>query len=372
MFIDLGLALFSSLALYWAVAAELDLSGAVLAGAFGGLAGGCKFTGLLFAAICALLAFAVEWPQVRRGVRRLLVIGLIALVVASPWYVRDWLLAGNPIYPLANRLFGLPERALSTLVYGLGRDPLHLLSSPFDLLARGDKFDQGWSLGPAYLAFVPLGILMLPSRLTKLVAACLAVWWLVWFYSSPQTRVLLPILPPLAGLAAVSIGALLASPRPSLRAGALAVLGICCASALGMAALYLKVNGRAAMGLEAADAYLRRHSWNYVAYDRANLLLPADARVASVGFGDNLYYLRPPAVWLGRELRSTSELQAGGFTHELLISDCPAPPLDDPGRSVLATGPYPLRASHLSGGVFATVCFRLSTVSPAGLRPDQR
>lgn len=369
-FIDLGLALFSSLALYWAIAAELDFSTALLAGVFGGFTAGSKFTGLETAALCGVLAFVAEWPRALLGLRRMLIVGLAALALASPWYVRNYLLTGNPIYPLAGPLFGLPPRVFSSMVYGLGRDPLHLLTSPFDLLARGEPFDQGWSIGPAYLAFVPLGILLLlRSRLTKLVTACLVVWWLVWFYSSPQTRILLPILPPAAGLAAVGIGALLSSPRWSARAGALAVLGICCAGALGTAALYLRVNGRAALALDSADAYLSRHSWNYVAYQRANLLLPADARVASVGLGDNLYYLDRPAVWLGLELRSTGELQAGGFTHELLISGCPAPPLDDAGRAVLASGTYDLRASRLRGGVFGTVCFRLSTVWPASPPP---
>jgi hypothetical protein len=363
-FIDLGLALFSSLSLLWAIAGELDLATALLAGVFGGLAGGSKFTGLETAALCAVLAFAAQWPEVWRGLQRMVVIGVVALAVASPWYLRNWSMTGNPIYPLANPLFGLPAREFSTFVYGLGTDPLHLLSSPFDLLARGDKFDQGWSLGPVYLAFVPLGVLLVRSRLAKLLVACIVGWWIIWFYSSPQTRILLPILPPAAGLAAVGIGALLSSPRVSLRIGALVILGIAVAGALGTAALYLKINGRVLVGRESRDAYLSRHSWNYVAYERANSLLPADARVASVGFGDNLYYLDRPAVWLGKAPRSTADLEAAGFTHELQISYCPLAPLDNPGRAVLASGSYDLRASRLSGGVYATACFRLSAVSP--------
>src|SRR6185312_1697018 len=105
-----------------------------------------------------------------------------------------------------------PARRFSYVVYGLGRDPLHFLSSPFDLLVRGDKFDQGWSIGPAYLAFVPLAVLWLRSRLAKLLAAYLIVWWIIWFYSSPQPRILLPILPAAAGLAAVAIDRLMRSP----------------------------------------------------------------------------------------------------------------------------------------------------------------
>jgi hypothetical protein len=361
-FIDLGLALFSGLGFLFAIELESEPGSTMLAGVFAGLAGGSKFTGLIVGALAAGAAFARAWPDRRRAVRRLVTVGGIALLVASPWYVRNLLLTGNPFYPLANRLFGLPPVTLVALKYGLGSDLGHLLTSPIDLLARGNQFDQGWAMGPAYLAFVPIALWLRRSRQVFIVLCCLVAWWLVWFFSSPQTRLLLPIMPMAAGLAAVGVAACFSSRGALLRLGAAAILAIAAASALGMAALGAKLNVRVALGLESRDRYLEQNSWNYVAYEQTNALLPRDARVASVGLGNNLYYLNRDAHWLGNDSRSTLELRAAGFTHELTIFACPMFPLDEPRRRVLAEGTYPLRASRLGGGVYLQACYRLSEV----------
>ncbi len=152
-FIDLGLALFCSLALFWAVRPEVSGS-TVMAGLLAGFGAGSKFTGVVAAALIGLAAAAMVWPDRRAAARRILIIGALALLVAAPWYIRDFVLTGNPIYPVANGLFGLPPVTLSLLPYGCGRDLFHLISSPVDVLLRSDAFDQGWSMGPAYLGFL--------------------------------------------------------------------------------------------------------------------------------------------------------------------------------------------------------------------------
>jgi hypothetical protein len=369
-FVDLGLALFSSLAFFWATRTDEGWQTTVLAGIFGGLAAGSKFTGLIVVALVGLAGFAIVWPEWRRGARRLMTIGILAMVVALPWYIRNLILTGNPIYPLANPLFGLPAVVFSSVKYGLGRDPLHLLTSAVDLIARGEVFDQGWSVGPAYLAFVPLGLAARRSRLAVVLLACIVAWWLVWFCSSPQTRLLLPIMPIAAGLASVGFVSAWSSSSRSLRLVALTVVAIAVLGALGTAVLAAKLNGRVVLGLESPAQYLERNSWNYIAYEQVNHLSPPDAKVAVTGVANNLYYMDREAIWLGRDSRSTAQLRAEGFTHELLVAACPLPSVETES-TILNDGTYPLRASRLSGGLYMQVCYRISALGPARSGSDR-
>jgi hypothetical protein len=373
-FVDLGAALFASLALLWALEADSGASAVVLAGLFAGLAAGSKLTGAAMAAMAGMAAALTVWPDRGRGVRRLLAIGGLSLVVALPWYVRNALATGNPFFPVGSQFLGHrppPTAALSTAMeYGYGRDLLHLLSSPFDLLARGDPFDQGWSLGPAYLALAPLGFVSawrlagagaMGRRRAVIALGALTGWWVLWFLVSPQTRLLLPALPIAAGLAgAGATAAFRAASRP-LRLLAMAVLGVTIAGGLGTALLTAKLTARVVLGLEPASTFLERNSWNYVAYQQANRLLPAGARLAVEG-GPNLYYLEVPAVWLQvSSPASVAFLRERGFSHHLLIHECPlAPPLS--GEVTLWEGSYPLRLSRLRGGVRLNLCARLTSL----------
>ncbi len=95
-FIDLGLTLFSSLALLWATRSDLGRSGVALAGVFAGLAAGSKFTGCTVAALVGGVAFLQALPDRRRASARLLAVGALAVAIASPWYLRNALWTGNP------------------------------------------------------------------------------------------------------------------------------------------------------------------------------------------------------------------------------------------------------------------------------------
>jgi hypothetical protein len=361
-FIDLGLTLFVSLAMLWATQPAPGRQSTVMSGIFAGLAAGSKFTGLLGALLTGVVLFATVWPDWRSGVRRLAIFGAIAGALAAPWYVRNAVFTGNPIYPLANRLLGLPHVLLSAVPYGFGSDVLHLLTSPFDLLARGAAFDQGWAVGPAYLALAPLGIVVSRrSQIALIAALIILLWWLVWFFSSPQTRLLLPILPLAAGLASVGISAALSSQRRSLEAGALAVVAISVLGGLGSAGLYAVRTAKVVLGLQSSTRYLEDNSWNYPAYENVDRLVPLNASIAVEG-ANNLYYLSRPARFFLDPTPTVAELQAGGFTHLLKIDGCP--PVQAGGHGPdLWSGEYDLRASRARGGVLAHLCARLMNIA---------
>lgn len=72
-------------------------------------------------ALCAGAAVATKWTAIpvvlfplivslafRRKFRLLPVFGLLAIAMVTPWLVKNWLLAGNPIYPLFHQWFSNP------------------------------------------------------------------------------------------------------------------------------------------------------------------------------------------------------------------------------------------------------------------------
>jgi hypothetical protein len=171
-----------------------------------------------------------------------------------------------------------------------------------------------------------------------------------------------------AGLASVGARGLWLTGSRAVRLGVAAILAVAVAGSLGTAALAVKSTAKAVLGLESERQYLERNSWNYPAFEEIDRLLPADAKVAAIGPVNNLYYAKRSAVFLGFGERSAAELRAAGFTHELLAGSCPLHGVRA-GRTTLAEGSYPLRASRLGGGEYARLCYRLAALDVHGPVP---
>lgn len=176
-FVDAIFSSFILLALRFALDGE-EAAQYVLAGIFGGLAAGTKYTGL--PAVVLIVMTAVLLVAVRQGalagknVSRFAVLWLTACLVASPWYVRNWLALGSPIYPpppVLLRFFHIkymsPEAidALAAIIrkegLGMGHGPGSLLLLPFNFTFHPANFLNGaGGVGVCLLALAPFGILL--------------------------------------------------------------------------------------------------------------------------------------------------------------------------------------------------------------------
>lgn len=97
-----GVLLFTTLALTWMLRRRY-----FLAGAFAGLAAGCKITSL--PTLVALLPLLLLFDSVSRKCfewRGIALIVLSALISFAPWMARDIALTGNPVFPIAARSLG--------------------------------------------------------------------------------------------------------------------------------------------------------------------------------------------------------------------------------------------------------------------------
>jgi len=354
-YVDLGLALFVAVALH-CVLVRLDGGGVGWAWTAGLLAGAALGTRYLALAPVLLIAMDLLSAPVDASLQgrsqRLRGFGLFAaglLVVALPWYVRNVAESGDPIYPFAGERVGEPswtaeehsDHAEYLRQIGPGRGPLDLLLVPFRLTFQPAAFGASGAtgIGYAYLFLVPLLLLARGrGRTVRLLTGYVLVGGLIWFYTSQQTRFLLPWLLAAAVLGGLALDRVLRG-RVHLHRGVSAVLG-----SLGLVVLLAGgtrwPTSLPPLGGAAREAYLHQHLPHYDRVARINHLLPPDAVLYAFGEEGRRYYYRCRTLgdWFGPTAYGRflpegdpEELLARfrrlGVTHLLIPDDFPDPAL---------------------------------------------
>jgi 4-amino-4-deoxy-L-arabinose transferase-like glycosyltransferase len=299
-FVELALAGFIALAA-WHLA-SLHRTGraqdALWAGLAAGAAAGTKYHGLLFIPVFALLAVLL----VHR--RRALAFGLFAAgaCVALPWYVRNWIVTGNPLYPFAAGIFGGKyldagsRYDLSASLAGYGLPGIWRLPFfPIEFLLHTDRYERGYSFSPALFLLTPIAV-VLGGRTARLIGLGVAVYVVVWWQTMHQvTRYLLPVLPfaaLLTGLAAVALWEHGRRARISLAAvGVVTILPF-----VAIAGLFTWRIGPGAAGTQSTTVFVQKQTGTYDAFRWLDRNLPAQGRVL-LGVRDAYWLNRPYAVF---------------------------------------------------------------------------
>jgi hypothetical protein len=143
---------------------------------------------------------------------KLFIIGpIVALTAITPHLVRDFLLVGNPIYPLLNEFFN-PEmpNMLTTFSasFGTGRGLMDFLVAPWNISILPTHYFDGMVMGaPYFLALSPL--IFLDKKSFRKWGAPLSyglVYFTFWFFFlAQQVRFLAPIMPLLSAMAAAGV-----------------------------------------------------------------------------------------------------------------------------------------------------------------------
>lgn len=182
----------------------------LLVGIFCGFALGTKYTGLISALLLAVCAFfiatSVHGQGKRTVLKHLTLAGAAALLVGAPWYLRNWLLLGCPIYPPPPFLLHfftaryLPPEALQHLLVriwkegqGMGRGPLNFLLLPFHLTYHPANFINGaGGIGLTPLALAPFGLLATRKEwFAKWLAIVIFLMAAAWFATAQEARYLI-------------------------------------------------------------------------------------------------------------------------------------------------------------------------------------
>ncbi|MBW1995139.1 MAG: hypothetical protein JRI77_11925 [Deltaproteobacteria bacterium] len=184
----------------------------VLVAIFTGVAAATKYGGLILlplGVIGILFAARLHGMSFSRVLPPLAVYLGIAIMVASPYYIKNWILTGNPFYPLFYEIFGgrgwdenlARAHHIFLKNLGMGRGFWDYMLLPFNLSFRAEmnslRFDG--VLGPVFILTLPFVFLI--KRISPDIRIGLVfseVLFVFWAVSAQQVRYLIPIFPFLA------------------------------------------------------------------------------------------------------------------------------------------------------------------------------
>jgi hypothetical protein len=206
-------AIFSSFVLVsmWLAFDAIEPRDYILPGIFAGMAMGTKYTGIIAFILIVTLVLIFEW---RWSARRdkvfagIIVMAATAAVVAAPWYVRDWIAVGSPIYPpppVLLHFFHVKYMSPATIDAlaatirqegsGLGRDFRSFLLLPFHLTFHPANFLNGaGGVGVSLLALAPFGLVVRwTDRLVKILVCFIFLQVVAWFVTEQEARFLIHV-----------------------------------------------------------------------------------------------------------------------------------------------------------------------------------
>jgi hypothetical protein len=310
---DLATALYASLAMFALAHAVRERRGnwLWLSGVMMGFALATKYTALLAWGVWGLIGLLWLWrAQHAAAIRTLVLSGLLALAIGSPWYVRNSLWTGNPVYPFAYEIFGGKNWSQAQadayrndqLKFGMGREPSMLLLAPWNLAANPAPFADpiGARVGERVFLLPSMGVgaLAMPAVwLTGGVAQ--GIGYLIgfallnlvgWFYLMQQIRYLLLVLPVLAGAGLAAVHRAAAWARYAYAAVLLLQAGF---TLWLMGNVYLSV---LPLALSDRDTYLNRRLQIYSAIQYLNTQTDADSGVILLDETRG-YYLNRRYLW---------------------------------------------------------------------------
>ena len=184
----------------------------VLSAIFTGLALGTKLQTLFWVPGIGLALVVLQWSSWRRAplsaMARLSSYGAVAGLVASPWWLRNWLASGDPIwpygYPIFRSRFWTQELWDKYAAWspGPGGSIWHYVTGPWNLTVNQSAWEFGLRLPitPVLLACLP-GLFLIwtdtpgrTRRLFYLILVSVLVYYTLWFRTYQQPYYFIPVL----------------------------------------------------------------------------------------------------------------------------------------------------------------------------------
>ncbi|HEY5995851.1 MAG TPA: hypothetical protein VIU29_02470, partial [Candidatus Deferrimicrobiaceae bacterium] len=174
-----------------------------------GLAAGSKYTGLyLVAALAPIVLVGPPGMPFRKRLLSACAMAGGALLICSPWYIRNAIAFGNPVYPALSAFLGGGEGGIHAMEhlsrdlpkYGIGDFPALLRALLSGTLGAGA--DLGILLPFAFVSLAAIGIIR--KRTLPAIAAA-ALFLAMWGIGPKATRYLFPLFPLVAAGGGVAL-----------------------------------------------------------------------------------------------------------------------------------------------------------------------
>ena len=310
-YVDVGLCFFQVMA-FWALfnwLATRQPQMLVLAGLLTGVAMGVKHQGI--ATIFLGFPIVVLAGVIGRGswsetLRNALAYAALALLFVSPWYIRSYLTAGNPVWPLANGIFGGMEFGQAPTVLSLpaqtadGASPWGLIPFLDWLRLRSQSMSpwswtfspSGWqkAIGVYFAALLPALLLYCrEKRVYMLAGFCVAYYVTIVGALHMNPRYGLVLIAFLSALCGYLAERLYSSGLPGLRQ--VFAVGFFCTGVLNLCWGYFLARPvfDVAMGVESRESFLKRTEGNYRVFQFANENFSGSAVVLLQGIVKGFY-----------------------------------------------------------------------------------
>jgi len=300
-----------------------------------GIAVGSKYNALIAWFVVNLL---VMFSYVRDTNRQIgafqygIIFFVLTALVASPWYLKNYLQTGNPFYPLFNSFFKLIHyQTVQEVLHGqviektgkigffklrqvmYGESFWETMLIPIRMFFQGKdnsyQYFQG-SLNPILILFLPFVLLNKRYGKDKFFFVSFSIIFIImaFFLTAKQVRYILPVLPFLAIIAVMGIKDLLnhlekitlsssLSFKERIKSMGNVFVFTSVSVLLIFNFIYLKNRMQIVkpfpyiLGKETREVYLRRHLLHYDAVEFINNNLPGDAKIFTMFLGRRGYYL---------------------------------------------------------------------------------
>lgn len=259
---------------------------------FTGLALASKYTTLFlpFLAFLGILLAHRNAEKTGPVFRDLALYLTVTALCGAPFFIKNWLITGNPLYPFLYGIFGGkgwdPELARLTdgivLYMGMGRGLVDYLLLPWNLsvYARMDSFIFDGVIGPLFLVVLPFLAAIRPKETPlKIIMVYSVLLFMFWASASQQIRYLFAIFPFLA-LMTGTVLTRFREKRVIALLLAASVAGCLLFDATWIVRDFRKVRPLGVViGAESRDAFLGRSLSTYRMYRYASENLPPDVKI---------------------------------------------------------------------------------------------
>jgi len=325
-YVDLGMAFFITASILafvrWRDDGYKNTKWLILSAICMGLAAGSKYNALIawfFLNLMLIFCYSRDNGKTLPALKYGVVFFAITFLIASPWYIKNYILTANPLYPLFDNFFkdnNLAGAVNNNWTAGIfqrretmfGEGFWETIFVPVRIFFQGrDGYAQYFDgvLNPILIIMLPFAFLNKYLKRDKTFFFLFSVFFLfmAYFLTVIRVRYILPVIPFLTILSVVGIKNIVEwadkKPNPLRRTGLIGISAVIMIL-ISLNVLYLKdyFNAvqpvRYVLGQETKDEFLTCHMGSYPAVEYINKNLPDNVRISLMFIGRRGYYLDKP------------------------------------------------------------------------------